>query len=395
MMNWELFSTVGYVSIALWLCMPLLWLLHLLRRPRRWLCFVALLLGVMAMVLAKVNSRTYVNRIQVDRTRQIEDQLARHEHARRAAQAERAGEVAPIRFAEDDGDDFLDKSGMDQADLQYMQSFDKNATPQWKKQKRKRSANVNDDSLESQIGATETRPGVEPETPREDAAAKPILMSDADKLAADRLDAANLMVIRVMLGLGFLFVVIDYLYRANRYDEAYFPLPLPSSWIDTMTPRDPVAVRPASPRRTLLKELRMFTRRGESYVFMTDDAHTAAQAAVTTYRLPLNLWPVEVLAVADDKAMDDDFVFETLWYCRSSFVVDSPARAEQMLARFLELLAERRATHARTRQTVHIVWDIATPVPQAMLQSFANLGRATGFALFLCRETGHIHPRKQ
>ncbi len=210
-------------------------------------------------------------------------------------------------------------------------------------------------------------------------------MSDADKLAADRLDAANLMVIRVMLGLGLFFVVIDYLYRANKYDKAYFPLPLPSSWIDTMTPRDPVAIRPASPRRTLLEEMRMFTRRGESYVFMTDDTQAAAQATTTAYRLPLKLWPVEVLAVADDEAMDDDFVFETLWYCRNSFVVDSPNRAEQMLARFVELLAERRATHARTRQTVHIVWDIATPVPQAILQRFANLGRATGFAFFICR----------
>ncbi len=135
-MNWEIFSTIGYVSIGLWLCMPLLWLLHLLRRPRCRLCFVALLLGVTALVLAKVNYQTYVNRIQVDRTRQIEDQLARHELARQAAKAERAGEVAQIRFAEDEGDDFLDKAGMDKADLQYMQRFDKDVTPQWKNRKK-------------------------------------------------------------------------------------------------------------------------------------------------------------------------------------------------------------------------------------------------------------------
>ena len=67
--------------------------------------------------------------------------------------------------------------------------------------------------------------------------------------------------------------------------------------------------------------------------------------------------------------IDDDFVFEALWFGRSSFVVDSAARAEQMLSRFIELLEKRKTTRARVSQTVHIVWDLKTPIPEAIRET--------------------------
>ncbi len=386
-MNWEIFSPIGYASIALWLCMPLLWLLHLLLRRRGWLVYVALLFGVAAFVAAKINSNSYVNRIQVDRSKQIQEQLDRQELAHQAATSAREEEVAQIRFAEDTKDDFLDKAGMDESDIKYLQSFNEGATPDWKKEKKQRSAATIDDSLEAQIGATEEQEGVKSDVLIEEEPLDPILMSDRDKLAADRLDSANLTMIRVMLGLGFVVVVVDYLRRANLYDRSYFPLPLPSSWVDAMTPRDPVTVRTKSPRRKLLNELRVFARRGESFLYITDDQAAAAKASTTVYRLPLRRWPVEVLNVADfNGQMDDDFVFETLWYGRNSFVVNSSERGEQLLARFMELMTERRTTRARVTQTVHIVWDIPTPISEETRHRFANLGQATGYSLLLCRE---------
>lgn len=386
-MNWEIFSTIGYVSIALWLCMPLLWLLHLLLRRRGGLVHVALLFGMAAFVLAKINSNTYVNRIRVDRSEQIQEQLDRQELAQQAATSAREDEVAQIRFAEDATEDFLDKAGMDESDIKYLQSFNNEATPDWKKQKKQRSVGTIDDSLEAQIGATEQQQGVESDQLIEEEPLAPILMSDSDKLAADRLDSANLMMIRVMVALGLLVATVDYLRRVNLYDRAYFPLPLPSSWVDAMTPRDTVTVRSKSPRRGLLDELRVFVRRGESFVYITEDSDTAAQATTPVYRLPLRRWPVEVLSVADfNGQMDDDFVFETLWYGRNSFVVNSSERGEQLLARFMELMAERRTTRARVAQTVHIVWDIATPISEETRHRFANLGEATGYTLLLCRE---------
>ena len=325
-MSWHIFSTIGYASIAVWACMPMLWLLHALRRPRRWpgqwLCHIALVMGIVALVLAKVNSNSYVNRIQVDRSEQIAAQMARQqarqEKARQAAQAARAEGVAQIRFAEDAADDFLDEAGMDEADRKYMQSLDGAATPAWKMQKKQRSAGVEDDSLESLIGAIEQEEGAESLTLLEEAPPDPILMSDRDKAAADRLDAANLTLIRLLLMLACVIVVVDYLRRVHVYDEAYFPLPLPGGWSDALTPRPTVWTRPSSPRRTLLKELECFTRRGESYVYLTDDAEKAARIPTHAYRLPWHRWPVEILSPSPlspgkNGAMDDDFVFETLW----------------------------------------------------------------------------------
>ena len=82
--------------------------------------------------------------------------------------------------------------------------------------------------------------------------------------------------------------------------------------------------------------------------------------------------------------MDDDFVFETLWFGRNSFVLSSGDRALAMLGRFNELLTERRKSRAHTLGAVHVVWDTALQIPEAALQQFAALGRATGCTLLLC-----------
>ena len=390
-MNWEIFSLTGYISIALWLCMPLLWLVHfVLLRQRGWLVHAAVLVGAAALVLAKVNSNYYVNLIQIDRSEEVAAQLARQQAAQASAQqaaaAAREEEVAQIRFAEDGADDFLDVAGMDEADRKYFESFGNDAVPEWKQEKKERTAGTIDDSLEARIGAVDEQAGVESAESFEEESIEPILMSDKDKLAADRLDAANLRMIRIMLAIGVAVVVLDYLRRANRYDRAYFPLPLPSRWVDAMTPREPILVRPKSPRRPLLEELKVFTRRGESFVFVTDDHDTADRAATTFHRLPLRFRPVKALNVSGgDAEMDDDFVFETLWYGRNSFVVDSAAQGRRMMERFIELLRDRRETRARVQQTVHVVWDSDTPIPEGTVRRFAGLGRATGYSLLLCR----------
>lgn len=388
-MNWAIFSVFGYVSVALCLCMPLLWLVHTVRRPRGWLCHVALGVGIVALVLAKVNSETHVNRIQVDRSDQIEAQMSRQELARKAAEAERADDVAQIRFAEDASGDFLDKAGLDEADLKYFESFDDGATPAWKSEKKARSENADDTSdLESLIDDSEAPERLQPADVEEEPAYEPILMSDEDKTAADRLDAANLALIRLMLVLAVVFVAVDYFRRLNVYEEAYAPLPVPSAWADAMAPRETVSVRPASPRRSLVDELRVIARRGEVFVFMTDDPQAAREAAVPMPRLPGGGRPIDTLAVVDDPLMDDAFVFETLWYGRNAFVVETAERAQPMLERFIELLAERRETRAHAKRTVHVVWDLDTPVERETRRRFESLGKTAGFTLLLCRDTG-------
>ena len=387
-MNWEIFSPLGYASIALWLCMPILWLIHFLSKRKKWLVHLALLFGLAALITARVHSSNHVQRIRVDRSQQIQEQLDRQAEARQAATAAREAEVAQIRFAEDGRDDFLDQAGMDEADLKYMQSFSGDPTPQWKKQKKKRSTDETDNSLEAQIGASETAEGISSaDSLSGEASPEPILMSDQDKRAADRLDSANLTLIRWMLALGLLLIVVDYLKRANQSDQAYFPLPLPSSWADAMSPREPIIVYSKASRRKLVDEMRFVSRRGESFLLVTENPETAGNTAADCSRLPLGFLPVEVLNLADfPNSVNDDFVFETLWYGRNSFVLNSVTRAEQMLARFIEMLEDRRSTRARVRQTVNVVWDIKTPLPEETRIHFAKLGQATGFTLWIHHE---------
>ena len=93
---------------------------------------------------------------------------------------------------------------------------------------------------------------------------------------------------------------------------------------------------------------------------------------------------MDVIAVDSDPKLDDRFVFETAWFGRKSFVIGDPGRASSALELIIKLLTERKASRAHTRRAVHVVWDTAVPIPEATLQRFAELGRATGFTLLVC-----------
>jgi hypothetical protein len=383
-MNWALFSWIGYLSVALWLAMPLLWLLHEWWRPRRWLCHAALAVGVVALVLATINSRTYVNRIEVDRSDQIEQQLSQQELARRAAEQARADEAAQISFAEDASGDRLDLAGLDDADLKYFESMTDDQTPEWKKQKQERAVSDEpDDDLESMIGGATEREGMASDAMPEQQTAEPILMSDADKALANRLDAGNLMLIRLMLIAGLGYLVFDYIRRLNVDDEAYLPLPVPSRWADSLTPREPVVGVQWAADDSPTEQVSRIVRRGEVFVYVTDDAEVARRLPERLPRLPGGRWPIDVLRTADDRRFTDDFVFETLWFGRACFVVSSAERSQAMLDRLIDRLAERRGTRARTKRTVHIIWDADSAIADSIRTRFAKLGGATGFRLLI------------
>ena len=57
-----------------------------------------------------------------------------------------------------------------------------------------------------------------------------------------------------------------------------------------------------------------------------------------------------------------------------------------MLVRFMELMADRRTTRARVKQTVNIVWDVATPIAEETRHRFAKVGRSTGYTLLICHK---------
>ncbi|MFO7822081.1 MAG: hypothetical protein R6V56_08535 [Lentisphaeria bacterium] len=380
----NLFNTFGYLSIVLWLTMLLLWALHFIRRPRRWLCHVALVVGLLAFICAKINSVTHVNRIQIDRSEQIAEAQARMDAARRKAEKAQADDVAQIRFAEDDANDYLDLAGMEDSDRKYIESFEESATPEWKKEKQQRSGTRRqDDSVEGLLDTSEEQGGMETGTLKDEAAeADPIMMPEADVMMANRLDALNLQLVRWLLLIGVGVVLFDYLRRLNVYQEAYLPLPLPSKLVNGMTPMPPARTRPAKPRRSMPEELKWLIRRGDAFVYLTDGSAAADAVPDTMHRLPYQKGPVDIIRLNDkDEQIEDDFVFETLWFNRASFVVSSENRAEQMLQHFVEKLHGRQATRAEARQTVHVVWDRNKPIPESLCSEMITLARDTGWSV--------------
>jgi len=380
-MNWAVLSVFGYVSLALWLCMPLLWLLHVWRGSRGWLPHAAVVCGVAAMVMATLHTRTYVDRVRVDQGEQ--SRMSAQERARMEAERQRAEQVADVRFAEDASGDFLDKAGLDDADMKYFESFNDEQAPDWKKQQRQRTTDNDTSDLEAMIGGGEEREGLESEAAPEQQQTEPILLPDREARAVYRINSANHTAIQVMLAVAILIVPLDYLRRLNRREAAYLPLPVPSRWADAMTPREPVQQREVS-RPMLVKELHDIARRGEVFLYLTDDQDSADRVPDRLPRLPVGLWPIEVLRVNSDEQLSDEFVFETLWFGRDCFVIDSAERAERMARFLVEQLSERVRTRAHTRQTVHVIWDMPGPLPQELQQRFVKLGRATGCLLHVC-----------
>jgi hypothetical protein len=384
------FSIIGYVSVLLWLLVPVLWFLYFKKRGgtvtrlQRWRCLVALGVALGAAILAKVNSVTYVNQIQLDQSAEIKAVQEKQDAARKLAEKSRGGEVAQVRFAEDGSGDYLDEGGMDSADLKYMEKVRSSDEPAWKKAKKTRATEDKpDDSLEAQVGGQEEKKGVElqPETQE-----KGVMMVSSKKVLADRLDTANLKLTRLVLMLALLFVIYDYLWRANRYGEAFLPLPVPSPWVTAFSPLAPLVEQPAPSRRTLLEELAWLTKRGEVFIYLTDDPFAAEKLPTQLPRLGKRVWPREVIHVkAGDSLISDAFIFEALWYGRASFAVDASERVEQLLEKFLVLLADRKACRAKVAQSVHIVWHSKTPLPERWQSEGLRLLQATGFSVFVCK----------
>lgn len=377
-MNGNSFSLLGYLSVLLWIAVPLLWLM---RKRSRWACPAALGLALVSLLLAKINSETHVDRIEPDRSAQVDDARAKEEAKLKAAEAQRGGEVANIRFAEDGSGDFLDKAGMDGSDLKYMDKLDGSSEPEWKKTKKSRSGAGDDDgSLDSTLGGKNAIDGVKVEALEEKKEKPPIIMSEADMAMAHRLDGLNQNMILCLILLAVLMLIVDYLGRTNDYAQAAMPLPLPSGWRNAINPLPPVVVRPVPARRDMAGELAWLAKRGDSFVYLTDNA---SSFPASLPRLGKKWLPVDVIRVEGDR-ISDDFVFEALWYGRACFAVDTPARAERMVARFLELLEERKKVRARVNQNVHLVWDLHRPLSERESEAFARLAKATGFSCFTC-----------
>jgi hypothetical protein len=275
---------------------------------------------------------------------------------------------------------------MDEADLKYLEGAD-SETPGWKKQKRARgAAEGQDDSLEGMIGAKESTEGVKADGVANEEREPAALMSSGDLTIANRLDRWNINLSLALVLAGMLVLAHDYLRRANLYQQASLPLPLPSALRNAVTPLPAEVVRPDPPRRATTDELLWLLKRGESFVCFASDNRVAEETMTRVEPLADNSARQDVIRVsADGLPVSDEFVFDALWHNRASFVIDDHSRADHMLESFARILAERRSARARARQTFHLVWDRKEPLPAKLRERLVSLLGTAGGSLFQLR----------
>ena len=119
-LDWNLnyFSLTGYASVLAWSGCLILLVLHFFFKPRQTVCHSALAIVLVAFALAKYNSLAYVNKIQPDLSQQKAELEAKIAAKQQEVLDDRGTQVAQIQFAEDGRDEFLDRAGLDDEDLE-------------------------------------------------------------------------------------------------------------------------------------------------------------------------------------------------------------------------------------------------------------------------------------
>ena len=373
--NMDYFSLSGYASVMALVLVFTLWVIHFIFKPQQIVCYLAMGMAIMAFSLGKHNSLTYVNKIQPDRSQQKAELEAKIAAEQQAVLDQRGEQVAQIRFAEDAEDEFLDRAGLDDEDLENLDNIREELTPDWKREKKKRSAST--DGSEGE--------GMDTAAIEESAEPEPIVMLEADLMRANHFDYWNLQISKWCMGLGLLIILYDYIRRHNRYESAYFPLKIPSALANLVTPYPSVVDRSSKPRRSVPEELTWLTKRGDPFVyFSSNSANTKEVDEALVSFFGKNKNSLQIIKTGTS-AFTDNFAFESWWFGRSSVIIESKERSESMIGSFLDLLEGRSSTRARVRQTAHLVWDLDSPIPNEIKNRLEQLAARTGFSLLLCK----------
>ena len=379
-MNPEIFSQTGYLSVILWAAALVVFLVYW-KKPSLLLCLAALGMTIGGFVCARINSKDYVNLIQLDRSEEMAKMRAQEEARKQALLASRGDEVAQVRFAEDGSDDFLDRAGMDETDLKFYERQGL-GTPEWKKNKKERTAGgVKDDSIEAAIGGKKAISAVDASTFEQKKEREPIMMSEKDMIMANRLDTVNLRITLVVMIIGILLVLVDYVRRAIVYGKSSFPLPLPSSWLNALTPIAPILDTKKNDKKAISAEISRIVKRGDSFLLLNDEPSQVEALPESMSKFPLIGGREDLIKVTDE--IDDDFIFESLWYGRSSFVVGTEARSEQLLRSLVRQLRKRKDARARVAQTSHVIIGLKSSLSAEQRQDLEELAEVTGFSILV------------
>ena len=373
--NMEYCSLSGYASILTWAGGLVLLLVHFIFKTRQVICHSALAISLVAFALAKFNSLTYVNKIQPDLSQQKAQLEAKIAAKQQEVLDDRRTQVAQIQFAEDGKDEFLDRAGLDEEDLETIDQIRAELTPEWKQEKKTRSSPTADSAGEG-MDTSLVENSIEDE---------PVTMLEIDMIRANQYDYLNLLIIKILIAVSVLVIIYDYLRRHNLYEVAYFPIKIPSVLANLITPHPAVIDRSRQPRRSVAEELAWLTKRGDSFVYFSSNPENIKQAEEIL--VPFSEKKKDSLQVIKtvNAECSDDFVFENWWFGRASIIVDNANRAESMVQKFIQLLGGRKSTRAKIRQTAHLVWDLDFPIPTDTQVRLKQLAARTGFSLLICK----------
>ena len=146
----------------------------------------------------------------------------------------------------------------------------------------------------------------------------------------------------------------------------------------------PLVISKKRCRKSARGELARLVKRGDSFIYLTDDSARAAKLPKSMRSLPFVGGKEELITASAE--IDEGFIFETVWYGRSSFVSADPERALTFLNVFQAMLEQRKLSRAKVSQTAHLVWDLQSPMPQKTRADLLKLAVATGFSILILRE---------
>jgi hypothetical protein len=98
----------------------------------------------------------------------------------------------------------------------------------------------------------------------------------------------------------------------------------------------------------------------------------------------IELFPVQILTYSPGQPpFSDMFVCESAWFGRYCFVLNDAETGYSLLESIRRFLEVRAIPHAMARQTVNIVWNSGTLIPERIAKDIASLSRETNFKFVL------------
>ena len=406
------FGTIGIASVAAWLVAVALMALYVLSLRRSLVCWPALAVAIVGLVLANINSNN-VSAIRMDFSEDIRaaKQRAAEEAAadRTPAESDVSEEAEKARQAEaaekDNEPAEGEQPGVEEAEeVKQVEAPEKEDEPaegqpadaaDSKREPGEKPAAAEPRHDYHQRGKVERAEGMKvengekipigPGTEDQPVVQNLRMMKPNEVAHANRLDRLNLFFARWSLYLAVVVVVFDYFRRFNRTFGSFFPLPFGGRLVDSMFPKTHTVCIHRPKDKVVKKYLKRVVRKGETFIYFGRRDPWQASRLGRLPLLPKAFWPLQKLSCpADKKDFEDEFLFESSWFGRYCFVLigDGPLAPSRLetLAGFLEL---RRSTRASARRTVNVLWDLETPIPGDTVERLAPLCRETNFKLLV------------